>query len=62
MDNDKCSPIDREAPPQPKAGGEKNCRTRIDRELPAELKDWLVRTSRVHAHLCAIVRLRKAAL
>jgi hypothetical protein len=57
MDNDKCSPIDREAPPQPKAPAASNRRTRLDQDLPAELKEWLVRTTRVHAHLCAIVRL-----
>lgn len=53
MDNDKCSPIDREAPPQPKAQGKK---ARAG-ELPAELKDWITRTTRIYAHLCYLVRL-----
>lgn len=62
MDLDKCSPIDRgETVPaaSPGAGstGEKNRRTRLDKGLPEELVRWLHRTTRVHAHLVAIVRL-----
>ena len=34
-----------------------NRRTRLSHSLGSSLADWLRRTARVHAHLCAIVRL-----
>lgn len=40
-----------------KRGGEKNRRTRLSRELSTTVRDWLIRTTRVHAHLCYMVRL-----
>lgn len=57
MEPDKCSPVDRQEPPRPKAKGEENRRTRLEKGLPPELVNWLHRTTRVHAHLLAIVRL-----
>lgn len=39
------------------AVGQGNRRTRLDQGLPPELLAWLRRTTRVHAHLLAIVRL-----
>jgi hypothetical protein len=55
MDTDKCSPVDRVAPPQPKAQPKKD----RGEDLPAEMKDWIIRTTRIHAHLCYLVRLFK---
>lgn len=58
MDDDKCSPIDRQAPPAgARTSGEANRRTRLEKGLPEELVGWLHRTARVHAHLLAVVRL-----
>ena len=34
-----------------------NRRTRFARKVPDRLRDWLIRTTRIHAHLCAVVRL-----
>lgn len=36
---------------------EANRRTRISREVPADLRQWLHRVVRCHAHLLAVVRL-----
>lgn len=36
---------------------EANRRTRISREVPVQLRDWLHRVVRCHAHLLAVVRL-----
>lgn len=38
-------------------GRQGNRRTRLDKELPAELKQWLTKASRIHAHICYVVRL-----
>jgi hypothetical protein len=38
-------------------GRQGNRRTRLDKGLPAEMKEWLTRASRIHAHICYIVRL-----
>jgi len=54
---------DREAPcPRPaaktvKKSSNPNRRTRLENSVPPILRSWLMRTMRVHAHLCAIVRL-----
>lgn len=58
MSLDPCSPLDRDGdlpgPGSPRGG---NRRTRLEKGLPEELVGWLHRTTRVHAHLLAVVRL-----
>ena len=54
---------DREAPcphadaKPAKKSSEPNRKTRLEKSVPPILRGWLMRTTRVHAHLCAIVRL-----
>lgn len=54
---DKASPTSNATGQPGRSRSEQNRRTRIDRELPPQLKNWLVRVTRCHAHLCMIVRL-----
>jgi hypothetical protein len=34
-----------------------NRRSRFERKVPTQLRDWLIRATRVHAHICSVVRL-----
>lgn len=34
-----------------------NRRSRFERKVPPRLRDWLIRATRIHAHICAVVRL-----
>jgi len=43
--------------PVPSGKADKNRRTRLDKGLPPELREWLTRATRIHAHICYIVRL-----
>lgn len=42
---------------KPKKSSEPNRKTRLQKSVSPTLRDWLMRTTRVHAHLCSIVRL-----
>lgn len=70
MESEQSSPIDRDTPPSggadfmPEAARE-NRRTRLSKrkrpgktqpELTPRLHNWLIRTTRIHAHLCYYVR------
>lgn len=54
MDVETDAPVELVANPSGRRG---NRRTRLDKGLPAELKQWLTRVARTHAHICNIVRL-----
>lgn len=43
--------------PKPRKSSEPNRKTRLEKSVSPTLRSWLIRTTRVHAHLCAIVRL-----
>ncbi len=63
MESQKSSPNDRAPLLPPKASLDKNRRTRLAprkgkgvEPLPPKIHSWLIRTTRIHAHLCYVVR------
>ena len=44
-------------PSKPKTKGEQNRRTRMSKAVDPQLRGWLMRVMRVHAHLCTVVRI-----
>lgn len=44
-------------PPKRKTNGERNRRTRMSKGIDAQLRGWLMRVTRCHAHLCTVVRI-----
>lgn len=44
-------------PSKKQTSGERNRRTRMSKSIDAQLRGWLLRVTRCHAHLCAVVRI-----